>query len=81
MKNWNDEDIEQYLTWNVWMTEIYDKGNRHCQIPFFCSWLFTKKYIIRMKFIHTQEAMCNYLTKIKTLWWCYLLEFFLNELG
>ena len=27
-----DEDTEYYLTSNVWMIVIYDKGNSHCYI-------------------------------------------------
>ena len=32
----NDQDTELYLTSNVWMIVIYDKGNSHCQICHFC---------------------------------------------
>ena len=31
-----DEDTEHYLFSNVLMTVIYDKGNSHCQIYYFC---------------------------------------------
>ena len=30
-----DEGTEHYLTTNVCMTAVYDKGNSHCQIDLF----------------------------------------------
>ena len=38
-----DEDTEYYLTPNVWMIVIYDKGNSHCQICQFCVVAYLRK--------------------------------------
>ena len=64
-----DEDTEHYLSSNVWMFVIYDKGNSHCQIYNFCVVVCFRKtrygdYFWATEIVQFFSLLVNYLNVV-----------------